>query len=291
MRKPDPPGVVGVIVIDKPAGPTSFEVVRAVRRAFDVRRVGHTGTLDPFATGVLPICVGRTATRLVPWLQRGIKEYEATVLLGEETDTLDPTGEVVATGDGIRAQGVIEAVLPLLAGPIMQAPPAYSALKVRGKRAYDLARAGQAPELAPRPVDLHEVALCSVDGPRVELRLRTGPGFYVRAFARDLALALGTVGRLDALRRTESGGFRLEDAVPLDELDGAVNLIPPGAALRGLPQRELDEAQALLVRTGRLPDGLVVLEETLLMDAAGRLLAIASGDGLCRVFDSPGSAG
>ena len=191
----------GVIIVDKPAGPTSFGVVRSVRRAYQVKRVGHTGTLDPFATGVLAVCVGRAATRLVPWLQRGDKEYEAEILLGERTDTLDPTGEVVARAEAPPVSVAdVAVVLADMRGAVMQTPPAYSALKVRGRRAYDLARRGEAPELAPRPVELRDAEVVSVDGARLRVRIRTGPGFYVRCLARDVAAALGSVGRLERLR-------------------------------------------------------------------------------------------
>jgi tRNA pseudouridine55 synthase len=303
--KPDPPGILGIVVVDKPAGPTSFDAVKAVRRAYGMRRVGHTGTLDPFATGILPVCVGRSATRLVPWLQRGDKEYEATIVLGEETDTLDPTGEVVATDPdfGGVARVAVEALLPLLSGTIMQVPPAYSALKVRGQRAYKLARAGQAPELAPRPVELRAAEVLEVgdwqeqDGRLVRLRIRTGPGFYVRALARDLARALGTVGRLEALRRTESGGFVQSEAVALDDLDAANPLIPPADALRSVEALVLHPDQLAFVRVGRLPDDLAIPpgEERKLLADDGRLVAIAAcGDAgvtLCGVFDSPQPTG
>lgn len=287
----------GVIIVDKPAGPTSFEVVRSVRRAYQVKRVGHTGTLDPFATGVLAICVGRGATRLVPWLQRGDKEYQAEILLGERTDTLDPTGEVVAQAEAPPVSVAdVSAVLAAMRGTVMQTPPAFSALKVRGRRAYDLARRGEAPELAPRPVELRDAEVLSVDGPRVRVRIRTGPGFYVRALARDVAEALGSVGRLDRLRRTETGAFRIDEATPLANVADAPALVPPGEALRGLPAYDLDDAQWATVRVGKAPDGITLsTPEAKLLSPEGALAAIAAADGegvrLLRVFDTPPPAG
>lgn len=286
----------GVIAIDKPAGPSSFAVVRAVRRALGVRKAGHTGTLDPFATGLLLVAVGR-ATGLIPWLQRGDKEYVADVLLGEATDTLDPTGQVVRTAavPDLSPADVAKAIAGLT-GMVMQVPPAHSAVKVAGRRAYRLAREGAAPDLAARPVLLRQAEVLAQQGPRIRLRLRTGPGYYVRSLARDLAEALGTAGRLDALRRTETGGFRAEEAVPLDVLCGdpaAARLVAMGDALRTLPATVLSADAAARVATGRLPEGWThpADGDVRLLRPDGALCAIAALGGRLRVFDSPATSG
>jgi tRNA pseudouridine55 synthase len=285
-----------VIALDKPAGHSSFQVVKAVRKAYDVKRVGHTGTLDPFATGVLVVCVGRAATKLVPWLQRGDKEYFVEMVLGEETDTLDPEGEVVAVGEAVTVSVVdVQTILDGMVGTVMQAPPAYSALKVRGQRAYKLARKGEVPELAPRPVELHEAQVLAVEPGRVRARIRTGPGFYVRSLARDLAAALGTVGRLEALRRTETGGFREDEAVQIEALAGLPPLISTADALRGLKAVVLTPQQQDRVSVGLPPDGIVATGEVKLITADGALAAIANVvEGvivLSRVFDTPRATG
>jgi len=289
---------LGVIPIDKPAGPTSFDVVRAVRRAYGVRKAGHTGTLDPFATGVLLVCVGR-ATRLVPWLQAGEKEYLATVCFGVETDTLDPTGEVAreASADGLT-RAALEAALPRFVGRIRQTPPAHSAVKVEGRRAYELARAGKAPDLAAREVVVHALTIEHWTAPSAGLRVRCGPGFYVRALARDLGGALGVPAHLTALRRTETGGRSEADCVSLEALEafeaGPPPLLAPGEALDFLPALTLDEAGAAGVANGRLPEeleppaGLELGAACRLLAPGGGLLAVAErgGEGLrlARVF-------
>ena len=262
----------GVLVVNKPVGPTSADVVRAVSRAYGRRKgVGHSGTLDPFASGVLVVCIGRNATRLMPFLQRnGDKEYVADILLGEETDTLDNTGEVVATADiptGLRAADV-SAVLENMIGTVMQTPPAYSALRVNGRKAYELARSGEAVELAPRPVELRaaEVLHVSDCGTRLTLRIRTGSGFYVRSLARDLAAALGTVGRLDALCRTENALFRIEEAVSLDAIRATHTtdradpppLLSPADAIRSAAAVVLCPRGLEDLSYGRCPSGLTV---------------------------------
>lgn len=180
----------GVLIVDKPVGPSSTDIVRAVKRAYGFKKgVGHTGTLDPFASGVMVVCLGRSATRLVPYLQlEGDKEYEAEILLGEETDTLDSTGAVTATADvpaGITPE-IIAAVLDPMVGAVwMQVPPIYSALKIKGESAYEYARRGEHVEMAARPVEMRAYELMSLGecGKRVKLRIRTGSGFYVRSLA------------------------------------------------------------------------------------------------------------
>lgn len=208
----------GVLVVDKPAGPTSHDIVAVVRRRFRGTKVGHTGTLDPFATGVLPIVIGR-ATRLARFLSGADKEYEAIIRLGQATDTHDSTGAVVFQApDGFPLPGpdAVATVLGGYRGTWMQTPPAYSAKLAGGVRAYDQARRGEAVELAPVSVTVHQLDLLSVDGPVVRIRLVSSAGFYVRALAHDIGLTLGTGATLDGLRRLRSGPFGLGDAVTLD---------------------------------------------------------------------------
>jgi tRNA pseudouridine55 synthase len=207
----------GVLVVDKPAGPTSHDVVDRVRRALGTRRVGHTGTLDPFATGVLPVCVGR-ATRLARFLSGGEKRYLATVRLGFATTTDDATGEPLGeprpADVGDEALG---AALAALVGSFDQVPPAFSARHVGGRRLYELARRG---EMAPRsatPVTVHGIDLLAREGETLEIAVRCSPGTYVRAIARDVGERLGTRAHLTALRRTRSGSFDLSQAVSGDD--------------------------------------------------------------------------
>lgn len=272
------------MVVDKPAGPTSFDVVRAVRRAYCVRKAGHTGTLDPFATGVLAVCVGR-ATRLVPWLQAGEKEYVATVRLGVETDTLDPEGAVVRevpAADPGRA--AVESALACFVGRIRQVPPAFSAIKLGGRRAYDLARRGERPELSPRDVEVYALELQALEPPRLVVRVRCGPGFYVRALARDLGQALGLPAYLEALRRTRTGGFVESDCLSLPAL-GERAPVPMAEALRSLPAVDLWDEAAQAVSDGRVPAGLAPPEGLAeggacrLLDPGGALLAMAERRG------------
>jgi tRNA pseudouridine55 synthase len=249
----------GVLVIDKPAGPTSHDVVARIRRSTRVERVGHTGTLDPMATGVLPLVLGR-ATRLARFLSSADKEYEATVRLGQDTDTDDATGRLIeeaagATG-GAGASGAVSiaavnetdlrVALGALLGTYPQTPPAFSAKKIGGIRAYALARRGEAVE--PRPVDVtaHRLELGAFDGTSVRLLVVCSAGFYVRSLARDLGRRLGTGAHLAALRRVRSGQFGCDRAVPLDVaeqegLDALGRLIPMNEALHHLPAVVLTE--------------------------------------------------
>jgi len=212
----------GVLVVDKAAGPTSHDVVRFARRALETRRVGHTGTLDPFATGVLVLAVGE-GTKLVSALTVSEKAYEGYIVLGAETDTLDPDGPVVAQApvpQGLTVASVQDATAAFV-GTIRQRPPAASAVHVAGARSYERFRRGERVEPEARDVVVHEITVVAVADGRVSFRVRSGKGFYVRAFARDLAKALGTVGHLGHLRRTASGPFRVDDAVKLDRLFAA----------------------------------------------------------------------
>jgi tRNA pseudouridine55 synthase len=243
----------GVLVVDKPAGPTSHDVVDRVRRALGVRRVGHTGTLDPFATGVLPVCVGR-ATRLARFLSGGEKAYRATLRLGFATTTDDvqgePLGEPVAVH--VTAADVARACHTLV-GEIDQLPPLYSAKRMGGERLYDLARRGVQVERRPCRVTVYALEALAVEGERVELDVRCSSGTYVRALARDLGAALGVGAHLTALRRTRSGAFGLEQALDWDELgpQAGERLVPLGALLPELPAVTVGEEGLRALRHGR----------------------------------------
>lgn len=246
----------GVLLVDKPPGPTSHDVVRQVRRAAQTRRVGHAGTLDPFASGLLLVLIG-TATRLSEYLLGLDKEYEATVHLGVETTTLDPEGEVAAeSGDwaGLRNEDV-EAGLAGLGGRILQTPPVYSAKKVRGEAAHRRVRRGEEVELQPVEVEIHEIRLLALDLPRAHLRVRCSSGTYIRAIARDLGRALKVGGHLTALRRTGIGSFAVDSALPLDALSDPSSIephvLPPSRALSHMPSLQIDEGDAAHVRLGQ----------------------------------------
>lgn len=208
----------GVLVIDKPTGPTSHDVVARARRALGERRIGHTGTLDPLATGVLALACGRAA-RLAQFLTASDKEYEAVIRFGFSTDTFDVTGREVARSDRVPSLGALDTALGALRGDYLQAPPPYSAKKIAGRRAYDLARHDRPVELAAVPVRVNTLDLVELEGPRARLRLTCSAGFYVRSLARDLGERVGTGACLEALRRTRSGEFGLEDAVTLATLE------------------------------------------------------------------------
>jgi tRNA pseudouridine55 synthase len=210
--------MAGILVVDKPEGWTSFDVVKYVRGRCAEKRVGHAGTLDPAATGVLPLLLG-SATRLTEYLVDTTKTYEATIELGVVTDTYDADGEVVSRAD---ASGVtreqVEAMLPLFVGGIMQAPPAYSAIKRAGVPLYRMARRGETVASEPRPVFVEALEIIDYGAPTLRLRVRCGKGFYVRSLAHDLGAVLGVGGSLSGLVRTRVGSFRIEDAVRMETL-------------------------------------------------------------------------
>jgi tRNA pseudouridine55 synthase len=264
--------ISGVLVVDKPAGPTSHDVVQRLRRTLGVRRVGHAGTLDPAATGVLVVLVGE-ATKLEPYFSACDKAYLADVLLGRSTDTLDLEGATVAEGapspeleaelqakelDASAATPLLEEALQVERSRAQQVPPAYSAIKVAGRRSHAEARAGRAPELPPRSVRAHEVELVGVQyvgaRPVVTVRLFVSKGYYVRSFARDLGSSLGLPAMLAGLRRTHSGPFGLEGSTAPDEERATLidRLIPvERAAGRLLPCRALTAQGALKARQGK----------------------------------------
>ena len=232
----------GILNVDKPAGMTSHDVVDAVRRMVGQRKVGHAGTLDPLATGVLLVCLGQ-ATRVAEYLMAGRKRYRAVIVLGAETDTYDADGRIVRSGgrtDFSRAE--IEAALAPFVGRIEQVPPVYSALKRGGQPLYKLARRGEAVQPAPRPVEIDEIALLAWEPPELTVEVACSPGTYIRSLAHDLGQRLGSGAYLGALVRLRSGRFRLEEAVSLERLEEAFRhgqgeryLLPLDHALLDLP--------------------------------------------------------
>jgi tRNA pseudouridine55 synthase len=274
--------VHGWIILDKPVGLGSTQAVAAVKRSlreagFGKIKLGHGGTLDPLASGVLPIAVGE-ATKLCGRMLDASKAYDFTIKFGEETAGLDAEGEVVATSDHLPTLAEIEAVLPKFTGEIEQVPPAYSAIKIDGKRAYDLARQGQRVELRPRTVTIY--SLC-VDMPpcklnelartdegkkklcEITLSASVSKGTYIRSLARDMAVALGTVGHVTMLRRTKAGPFTLKQAISLDKLNeigkGAGQqdiILPLEAGLVDIPALDLSPEAAQAIRQGRVLSGI-----------------------------------
>ena len=264
----------GWIILDKPLGLGSTQAVAAVKRnlreaGLGKVKVGHGGTLDPLATGVLPIALGE-ATKLAGRMLDARKSYAFTVKFGAETDTLDLEGQVIATSDVRPNLAEIEAVLPRFTGPIEQIPPAYSALKVGGQRAYDLARAGDVVELAARAVVIHSLAPVRGDGPEtnrsldeITLLAHVSKGTYIRSLARDIALALCTHGHVTMLRRLSAGPFSETQAISLDKLNAVGKgaalenvLLPLEAGLVDIPALDLSPQQAGMVRQGRVLSGL-----------------------------------
>jgi tRNA pseudouridine55 synthase len=297
MRRKRGRALDGWLIVDKPAGITSTDVVNRVRRAFDAQKAGHGGTLDPLATGLLPVAFG-AATKTVPYIMDGTKLYHFTLRFGEARDTDDADGQVIETSatrpDGAR----IAAELAAFQGDIMQVPPIFSAIKVAGERAYDMAREGRPPVLEPRPARIDRFEMIErVDDDTAIFAVQSGKGVYMRSLARDLARACGTVGHVAALRRLRVGPFLVEDAISLDKiLEGAENapaspalLRPvataladiPALALTGNEAESLSHGQAISLVTlmGRIPDN---------ADPAGGIARVMDGGrviGLCRLED------
>ena len=286
----------GWLIIDKPQGVTSTDVVNKVRRGFDAQKAGHGGTLDPLATGVLPIAFGH-ATKTVPYVMDGTKLYRFTLALGEARDTDDADGQTIETSAHRPTDDELRRALPAFRGEIMQIPPIFSAIKVAGERAYDMAREGRAPVLEPRPARVDRFDL--IDRPDAEtaiFEVQSGKGVYMRSLARDLARACGSVGHIAALRRLRVGPFMEVDAIPLDKAlageDTARSspdlLLPVATALADIPALALTEAETvqltqgqaigLLTLMGRIPDA---------TGSKGLVRAMAGGRviGLCRLED------
>ena len=282
----------GWIVLDKPLGLGSTQAVSAIKRALRTAghakaKVGHGGTLDPLATGVLPIAIGE-ATKLAGRMLDASKIYDFTISFGTQTDSLDLEGAVIATSDVRPSQAQIEEILPRFTGPIHQIPPAYSALKVGGKRAYDLARAGEEVVLQGRDVVVHALTISKPLGlVAVTLRAHVSKGTYIRSLARDIAIALGTVGHVSMLRRVKAGPFTLKGAISLDILDEHATarslgdlVLPLRTALDDIPALALEAGQALALRQGRVLSGVAAsngLHLALLADVPVALVDVLDG--------------
>ncbi len=302
------PGLDGILVIHKPAGPTSHDVVALVRRLAATKRVGHGGTLDPFAGGVLPIFLGH-ATRVVEYHLGDTKRYRATVCFGGSSATDDLEGEITPSDGAAPSREAVENALTAMVGVVSQRPPAYSAIKVGGRRAYAMARAGETVVLAEREVTLHELAMTSWDDtdsdrPIAIVDVLCSAGTYVRAIARDLGEAVGSSAYLGALTRNASGPFELVDAIPLDDVRAAAGDGPAGLTgllrpiddgLDAFPSIDLTETELAAVARGQyvrpvagIPAGSTHYR---LRGPDGRLAAIASADGTRlapdKVFVSP----
>jgi tRNA pseudouridine55 synthase len=257
-RKRKGEAVSGWICLDKPYDLTSTHAVSRVRRAFNAQKAGHAGTLDPLATGILPIALGE-ATKTVPFLVDADKAYRFTLAWGETTATNDREGEVTARSGVRPSVAEVEAALPAFVGEISQVPPAYSAIKVGGERSYDLARAGQAVELAPRRVTIHSARVAEApDADHVTLEIACGKGTYVRAIARDLAEILGACAHVSALRRTRVGVFTEQSAVTLEFLEDLGHkarqseaLLPVETALDDIPELAVTAEDAFRLKQGR----------------------------------------
>ena len=291
--------VDGWVVLDKPLGMGSTQAVGRVRWLFTAEKAGHGGTLDPLATGVLPIALGE-ATKTVPFVMDGRKEYRFTLRFGEARSTDDGEGAVTATSEDRPGDQAIRAALPRFTGHVEQTPPAFSALKIGGQRAYDLARAGQSVDLKPRQVMIDRLELVSrPDADHADFVVGCGKGTYIRSLGRDLAQALGTVGHLSALRRTAVGPFREESAISLPKLEALGHippllgvLVPVATALDDIPALALTGTQADRLRHGQPvlltrdvpPSGTLVRAET-----GSKLVALVRSDGVAlqpvRVFN------
>ncbi len=295
MRRKRGRALDGWLIVDKPAGLTSTDVVNRVRRGFDAQKAGHGGTLDPLATGLLPVAFG-AATKTVPYVMDGTKLYHFTLRLGEARDTDDADGAVTATSEVRPTDAQLREALGLFRGEILQVPPVFSAIKVAGERAYDMAREGRAPVLEPRPARVDRFELVRrIDDDTAVFEVQSGKGVYMRSLARDLAVACGTVGHVSALRRLRVGPFLERHAISLDKfLAGADNapaspelLLPvataladiPALALTGHEAESLSHGQAISLVTlmGRIPDD---------ADPAGGIARAMDGGrviGLCRL--------
>ena len=281
----------GWIIIDKPVGPGSTDIVSRVKRAlrqggYPKFKIGHGGTLDPLASGVLPVAIGE-ATKLAGRMLDSDKVYQFTIGFGTETDTLDAEGKPVATSDVRPDLAALQAVLPRFTGPIEQMPPAYSALKVDGQRAYDLARAGVEVKLAARAVTIHALSIVDAALPdAVTLEARVSKGTYIRSLARDIAQALGTVGHVTMLRRTKAGPFGLETAISLDMLDESAMArrleeitLPLTAGLDGIPALDVTPDQARLLRQGQKLVGIAAMPGLLLATERDAPVALVEAEG------------
>ncbi|MBQ8661949.1 MAG: tRNA pseudouridine(55) synthase TruB [Alphaproteobacteria bacterium] len=250
--------VNGWLIVDKPRDMGSTQVVNLTRRLFHAQKNGHCGTLDPFATGVLPIAFGE-ATKLISYVTDGDKEYEFVLCFGEETDTLDTEGKVVATSDVVPAEEEIKAVLPSFVGEITQVPPAYSAIKIDGKRAYDLARQGKDVQIPERQITIYELELLAMlPNRQARFRVRCSKGTYVRTLGADIARKLGSCGHLKELRRTKCGNFDLSQKILLENIKNMEygetlmkSLLPVMTCLRDIAVIAVGEEEAKKLKLGQ----------------------------------------
>ena len=257
MRKKRGRPLNGWLIIDKPPGMTSTDVVNKVKRAFDAQKAGHGGTLDPLATGVLPIAFGH-ATKTVPYVMDGTKLYRFTLRLGDARDTDDADGATIATSEIRPTDDQLRAALGAFTGNIMQVPPIYSAIKIAGERAYDMAREGRPPDLPPRPARVDRFELVDRPGPDTAIfEVQSGKGVYMRSLARDLAVACGTLGHIAALRRLRVGPFTEAQSIPLDrclasdEPPSPTLILPVATALGDVPALALTEAEGQALSQGQ----------------------------------------
>jgi tRNA pseudouridine55 synthase len=270
--------VGGVLLVDKPAGVTSHDVVALVRRALKVRRVGHAGTLDPFATGLLVLLVGR-GTRLIPFIDGEPKVYEATIRFGAETDTDDLTGDVTRSAEAPSDASIAEAIARLT-GELLQMPPAYSAKQVAGTRAYAAARRGEPLELAASRVVVHAWTDVAREGNDLTARITCGGGTYIRSLARDLGRLTESAAHLVRLRRTRAGSFSVSDAVSVDMIrEGVAPLLPLRAAIPSLPAQRLGADDLRRVSHGNAIENQTGAPRVALIDEAGDLVAVADAAG------------
>lgn len=251
--------ISGWLIIDKPRDMGSTQVVNLTRRLFDAKKNGHAGTLDPFATGVLPIAFGE-ATKVLPYVTDGEKEYEFLLQFGASTNTDDSEGEIVETTENIPTLGEIKQTIPLFIGKIKQTPPQYSAIKINGQRAYKLARDGQQVDMPEREIEIFDLQLLDFDDAnrQAKFRVRCSKGTYVRTLGRDIALKLGSKGYLQELRRTKCGKFSIDDAILLEKLKNIVhsddlkkNLLPLETSLRDIADLAVSEADAAKLKQGQ----------------------------------------
>jgi tRNA pseudouridine55 synthase len=278
QRKPRGRALDGWLIVDKPQGLTSTDVVNRVRRWFDAQKAGHGGTLDPLATGILPIAFG-AATKTVPYIMDSTKIYRFTLKLGEQRDTDDADGRTIATSDVRPSDEQIRAALPAFIGDIMQIPPIYSAIKIAGERAYDMARDGRAPVMEARParVDRFEL-IARPDADTAEFEVQSGKGVYMRSLARDIAVACGTLGHISVLRRLRVGPFLESNAILLDKLQPGEDsepaspnlLLPVVTALADIPALALTDAEVSSLSHGQAIS---------LVDLMGRIPLAANPDG------------
>ena len=278
QRKPRGRALDGWLIVDKPQGLTSTDVVNRVRRWFDAQKAGHGGTLDPLATGILPIAFG-AATKTVPYVMDGTKVYRFTLTMGDQRDTDDADGQTIATSEVRPSDETIRAALPAFIGDIMQIPPIYSAIKIAGERAYDMAREGRAPVMEARPARVDRFELIGrPDADTAEFEVQSGKGVYMRSLARDIAVACGTLGHISVLRRLRVGPFLESGAILLDKLQPGEDmqpaspdfLLPVLTALADIPALALTDAEVSAFSHGQAIS---------LVDLMGRIPLAANPDG------------